>query len=186
MTKPPIPDMTPLLDVILILLFAILINSGISQEASKSVDREAIEALSRSLNAANIELSASKTALKQVLSAPMTFEDIQKYDALKKKVFIVDVRLKGHENAVTLNEHATGIYLLSDSEKRASQVQQLIKALRAEVQSSAGSNSLTLFTLSEDGAVYRYAYLAAQSALESVVDDLPPGTAFYVELRPQP
>ena len=191
MNKKSLFDMTPLLDVILILLFAILINGQFERaeaESAYSAELERIELeKSETVSAMSHELlTLQKTLedLKLTQDHPVSAEDIKKYDALKRLVHIIDLRLETRENHLLIDGARTGFYLLYDEvaspEQRILQRDRLKNLIMDRLGQTTG---LILITLSEDGEVFRYAYQLVHGVMLELVQTIGPDRIYYLELK---
>ena len=171
--------MTPLLDVILILMFAILINGQFERTQMEASDINESNALSEQI----IELSQNVEDLKALVDSPITSEDLKKYDALKDLVKIIDVRLETSENALTLDGVKTNVYLLYDGLSTPNQIDaqknRLSTLFLEKMQQPSG---VALITLKEDGEVYRYAYQLVHNVILELVKEQGRDKLYYVEL----
>lgn len=198
MNKNSMFDLTPLLDVILILLFAILINGQFERSeadaAYESALSESEAAYERSLaeqatetsrlSSEILELNRIIDELKAVQDSDLTAADLKKYEALQGLVRILDVRLESRENLVIIDGVRTNLYLLYDElatpEQMAVQRERLKTLLQERLNLSSG---MVLLTLSEDGQVFRYAYQLVHSVILELVESAGPNRLYYMQIN---
>lgn len=176
MNKNNIFDLTPLLDVILILLFAILINGQF--ERAQATD--AYEAEMQALSAANQTQAAAQNqeilALKKELEAltavsetDWTLEDLQTYDALKDITQIIKVNLVTLQNQVLLDGENTGIYILKSQLDDPAQMETLYTRVHTTLKRQMRANQTVLIILEGDTQIYNYAYTFMEKTLLDLV-----------------
>ena len=174
-------DLTPLLDVFLILLFAVLINRHIDQYQMGSTHAAEIEGLMSQNNRLQLALDQwNQRAESEVIESA---EDRIKYDFLKEKTVLIDLLLKSEMNQVWLNESPTPIYLVDDANRHESQKNRILQALENEFQKQSGTGMLILVTLDVDEQAYRYAYRIMREAASEFVRDLTSQEAYLIQLN---
>lgn len=163
-------DFTPLLDVILILIFVLLINIQIDEAHSK----EAYDAAMSELKAENNVLKVQQAQwddidIEQAIQAK---RDVETFRYLKEKIVLVNISIEGVHNQLFINEEATPLIFYQTmpltSDERMHQISR-IKRTVLEKSHAAGTGDLMLMTLTEDGKAYRFAYLLVRDALLEIV-----------------
>ena len=198
MNKNSMFDLTPLLDVILILLFAILINGQFERseadaayesalsESEGAYERILAEQMAETsrLSSEILELNRLIEELREVQDSDITATDLKKYEALQGLVRIVDVRLESRENLVMIDGVRTNLYLLYDElgtpEQMEVQKERLKTLLRERLNLSPG---MVLMTLSEDGQVFRYAYQLVHTVILELVESTGPNRLYYMQIN---
>lgn len=174
-------DFTPLIDVFLILLFVILLNSQIETKNQSEAYDTSIENYQSQINALEVELEAIKSTIPVSEIEPF---DLVKYGFLEDKINVVDVSLRTTGNRLWINDDPTDLYLIftdqSTPEARSAQKTRIKKVLMDELQSEKVSNIMTLFTLEEDGKVYRYAYLLVTESITELIQELGIDQTFFL------
>lgn len=191
MNKKSFFDLTPLLDVILILLFAILINGQFERAEAEAVYADKLEQLeaahAETIGSMSHELLTLRQRIESLESAD-DFEwsagDIKKYEALRGLVRVVELRLETRENQLLIDGNRTGFFLLFDelatAEQRATQRDRLKTLIMERLGRESG---LVLMTLSEDGEVFRYAYQLVHGVLLELVQTVGPERIYYLEIK---
>ncbi len=174
-------DFTPLIDVFLILLFVILLNSQIETKNQSEVYDTAIENYQSQINALEVKLETAESKIPVTDIEPF---DMVKYSFLEDKINVLDISLRTTGNRLWINNKPTDIYLLfneqSTPDARTAQKSRIKKALMDELQSEKVSNIMTLFTLEEDGNVYRYAYLLVTESITELIQELGIDQTFFL------
>lgn len=174
-------DLTPLLDIFLILLFAVLINQSVGQRQLEGSYASAIDQLRAENTQRTLELEALKAALG---AEPLGAADERvKYDFLVEKALVIDVALRSERNQIWLNGKATTIYIVDLPERRALQKAGVQALLDSELQRLADEDPLLLVTLKADTAAYRYAYLLVFEALREWTGENPLPKSYFVPLN---
>jgi hypothetical protein len=174
-------DMTPLLDVFLILLFAVLINRQIDQHQLENTYAAEVEGLMSQNTRLQLALDQwDRRADAEQIEAD---DDRIKYDFLKEKAVVIDLVLRTEVNQVWLNEAPTSIYLVDIDERRESQKNRIKQALENEFQQQSGVGVLLLVTLDADTQAYRYAYRMMQEAAAEFVRERSWPEAYLIQLH---
>jgi biopolymer transport protein ExbD len=174
-------DLTPLLDIFLILLFAVLINQNVNQQhLEKTFASETDE-----LKVKNTELQIALDQWRKQADDGMVLmaEDRIKYEFLKDKVLILDVVLKTELNHIFLNDVPTSIYMVSQQDRREGLKSRIKQVLHEAVQKEKGGASLLLVTLDADDKIYRYAYQITLEALNEWFAEKPVPEAYLIQLQ---
>lgn len=166
-------DFTPLIDVFLILLFVILLNTQIETKKQSQANDAAIEAHHGKINELEVQLEAMQSSMQVQEMEPF---EISKYSYLKEKINVVDVSLRTTNNSLWINNEPTDIYLLYGNQHtpdaRNTQKTRIKKALMDALQAQKTTDIMTLFTLEEDGNVYRYAFLLVSESIDELIREL--------------
>lgn len=200
-------DLTPLLDVVLILLFALLMSMSFEQDAYKAeaskldeelkatqLEKDALTTLideqkdqmavleqnintldeqNKILDEAVITWFASEDIrnkelvtsedFKEIFDKDKTNQSLYQMDFIANQFFFVEIEFDTENlHQVIVNGKSTNIQLTF--EKRGDQTQldlaynELYDALEKELVSNKGGFSFVLFTLKDNGKVYKYAY----------------------------
>ena len=176
MNKNNIFDLTPLLDVILILLFAILINGQFERAQATDAYASEIEALNKANQieaaAQNQEILALKKdleALEAASESDWTLEDIQTYDALKDITQIINVDLITLQNQLLIDGENTGIYVLKSQLDDPAQMETLYNRIQTTLKKHMRTNQTVLIILEGDTQIYNYAYTFVEKTLLDLV-----------------
>jgi hypothetical protein len=98
----------------------------------------------------------------------------------------VNIDLKTRNNHVWIEDAPTDLYLLYNDQNtpalRAAQKNKIKQVLTTALQANSSGGSLSLFTLSEDGTVFRYAYVLIEEALSELTREFGSDRTFYIEL----
>lgn len=174
-------DFTPLIDVFLILLFVILLNSQIETNNQTELYDASIENYQSQINALEVKLDTLQSEIPDTEIEPF---DLVKYSFLEDKINVVDISLKTKSNRLWINDKSTDIYLLYNDQNsltaRTAQKSRIKSALMDELQLGKVSNNMTLFTLEEDGNVYRYAYLLVVESITELIQELGIDQTFFL------
>lgn len=118
MRRPSFVDLTPLLDVVLIILFAFMFNMTLAgeqrdeavkeREQAISVLETEIESLEASKELVNESVEAIDTLLQQVLDGEIDANELMKYREIANQYIFVDVQLKGKNHALFINGRSLG------------------------------------------------------------------------------
>lgn len=174
-------DLTPLLDIFLILLFAVLINQSVGQRQLEGSYASAIDTLRSENTLRALELEALKAELG---AEPLEAADERvKYDFLVEKALVLDVALRSERNQIWLNGEATSIYIVDLPERQGLQKAALQARLNSELQRLADDDPLLLVTLKADTSTYRYAYLLVLEALREWTGENPLPKSYFVPLN---
>lgn len=176
MNKNNIFDLTPLLDVILILLFAILINGQFERAQAADAYEAEIEALSKAnqiesatQNQEILALKKELEALEGVSESELTLEDLQTYDALKEITQIIKVNLVTFQNQLLMDGESTGIYVLKSQLDDPAQMDTLYTRIQTTLKRQMRSNQTVLIILEGDAQIYNYAYTFVEKTLLDLV-----------------
>lgn len=176
MNKNTLFDLTPLLDVILILLFAILINGQFERAQAVELYEDEIEALYQSsqmeISKKNQEIMALKSTLKDLQFASETewsLEDVRTYEALKDITQIITVRLVSLQNQILLNDENSGIYILKSQIDDLVQMENLKLRIQTAIKKQMRTNQPVLIILEGDTLIYNYAYNFVERVLLDLV-----------------
>jgi hypothetical protein len=199
-------DLTALLDVMMIILFAVLMNiqtenieiKQISQDNAKSIEILSIEnhdlikqnkALEKVLSEFNLSLAQFITMDNKNISLdnPEAFrEEILKYNVVKSRFSFIDVHLKTNSNHLYINEQGTNIYIfyeqVSDPARRTSLKASIQEAIEAQLQLHNSNKPFYLLSLKEDGTVYRYAYTLVWEVIKDIESKYGPDRIFKLEV----
>jgi len=193
-------DLTPLLDVVLILLFALLMTAAKKQEEVESKAEkltEKVEILSETLveyedeikkKTADIEtLNEQKTKIDEAIRAWLTSEEIRdqeiisnekltelfdsektnqalyQLDFIANQFFFINIRFDTKNNQlIYINDESTGIQVSIDKrheEKMLDEISnELYDIIEKVMDNKEGNYKFVLFTLEDNGQVYRFAY----------------------------
>lgn len=174
-------DMTPLLDVFLILLFAVLINRQIDQHQLENTYAAEVEGLMGQNT--RLQLALDQWDRRADAELIETADDRIKYDFLKEKAVVIDLVLRTEVNQVWLNEAPTSIYLVDIDVRRESQKSRIKQALENEFQQQSGVGVLLLVTLDADTQAFRYAYRMMQEAAAEFVRERSWPEAYLIQLN---
>ncbi len=174
-------DLTPLLDVFLILLFVLLINRQIDLQQIESSYAAENEALMRQ----NIQLQLNLEQWERLedVRGIDTLEERVKYDFLKNQSVVIDLVLQTEANQLWINESPTSIYLTNQPERRENQKNRIQQLLTQEWQNQGESGALLLVTLDADTETYRYAYQIMREAAEEWVRERSMSEAYVIQIR---
>lgn len=178
-------DFTPLIDVFLILLFVILMNSTAEKDALAEAQTLETQYFQEIIN----QQGSIIDSLESQLSLQPDLLDSVTYAFLRERVAIVPLELKTQNNQLWVDNSPTDLYLLYNDQNtpalRARQKNQIKQELTAYLQDKTSGKSLTLFTLTEDGTVYRYAYVLTQEALSELTRELGNDRTYFLEIPNQ-
>lgn len=231
MKRNSIIDLTPLLDVILILLFAFMLNSNDiyqAQETSITNEVEKNDLLStqlqkqsillQELKDQNVELNINLDTAKEELStlreeknnwydslasqlpetqsenlssdaitAANLNEHLQKYDAIRKKYFFVDVELRNDDGKIYINLEDTKVSILEEELKTASsktaKKDSLKNLLSNYLEDRQGGYTFALISLKEDGRVRRAQYNLMWEVIKELQSELGSDKIFTTKLQ---
>lgn len=194
-----IVDLTPLLDVVFILLFALLMSLSTEKNASdqkvnelstvvestavqledmRSKNEQMAEAVYKvkeqqmALNSSFVDWFTKEIDPEVLLDNPQTetifdldktSESLYKMDFIANQFFFIDVKVDSRDiHTVYINNETTNIQLSSalfndDAGKEIAR-QKLFDRLEKVLSTKQGGYRYVLFTLSDDGAMYKYAF----------------------------
>lgn len=223
-------DLTPLLDVVLILLFAFMlnINAASSEKDSKlngehelnnelqaTIDEKdkqikdlknnildlekEVDNLNDNIDEMSFDIANEKDTLLDVSENlakwfsdnEETLEDIadskdidklidddsilkqlHKYEAISKKYFFIDIKLKSTQNKLFINEQDMSTYItleeIDSKEGRSNKKEQIKDIIEKVIDDREGGYTFILITLSEEDHVYRYAFNLVWDAIKDI------------------
>ncbi len=169
-------DLTALLDVVLILFFAALINLAGRAEASQQMAlrleqnmADLTEANSQ-LTAQNADLIADNSAIRQQLSAlyGKELDSVADYRAILNRISVLEIALQGADNQIIINDKASAINIVRESfltDARKKQLdQKVLRLLNDAIDNRPKGDIIYLKVVVSDRDVYKYAvdYLLAK------------------------
>lgn len=166
-------DFTPLIDVLLILLFAILLNFQTESVLKTQAQDNQVNELILEKN----KLSMTVSQLTEVLDAE-TLSQIDDYDKLRfleNHMTFLEVTLRTKHNQVWINNKSYPIILnpnnapLSESE-RITYSKNIQTTLLNYIKQHSTSSNIVVVSIGEDGQAYRYAYKLLENALYALSD----------------
>ena len=201
-------DITSLLDVILIILFAAMLhmnNTSIQaekevqdmsnemeslQEDLKSAEKDnlMLEEASEVLAAENESLLLEVETLTDRLdfvNHSINIEDLYKYEVVFNKFTFIDLYYEDTEETFYINDENTGIYLTSDDwydyTLRSNKVSQISAAMEDYIDSIKGGYSFILITYKHTDKVYRYVSQLALASIDYLQSQYKDNTIFETE-----
>lgn len=177
-------DFTPLIDVFLILLFAILLNTN-------TADANQFEAENQQLLSENTTLTVQLEKLESQLGKPMltAIEDYSKLTFVQDRLLMLDVTIRTPHNQIWIDENPTPIVLKRDSapslEERLALIESIQTTLLQTIETSTKDTSVIVLSVGEDGNAYRYAYLLLEEALMTLKDKTK-GTFYFRTMETLP
>lgn len=167
MKRSSLHDFTPLIDVFLILLFAVLLHA----EFSKAQLLDAHTATSEALFSENTHLSLSLKNLIDAIDSEQleAIEDKSKFEFLKNHVTFVDVTIRTRFNQVWINGVSTPYVFYPPDAHDPLQIREELRKTFADFVNRHPSD-LYVVSLGEDGYAYRYTYLTLQELLQEIKD----------------
>lgn len=177
MNRKSFVDLTALLDVMLILFFAALINMASSadvlmeekQNASKQLEAEKIkvEQSKEALDVVSKELEESKKELVTLYGT-----EIDDYKEILNKISKIDVMLVGESNEVWINNKTTDINIVREKIDNGNREEILEKDLKKKLNLAVDhrekSDIIFIKITVNDREVYKYAY----DYLVTIVDEI--------------
>lgn len=210
-------DLTPLLDVVLILLFALLMNMSIEQEAYKDTAEELAEEvaqkelekeeLNRLLEQRDVQIAELNDNVEMLVEQDVklseavvtwfasedireaelvTSDDFEKIldkneanqslyqmDFIANQFFFVEIDFdRDNFQDVLINGVSTGVQLTFDKRNNQAQLEQAYDDIFDEVEKvmteKDGGYRFVLFTLTDNGYVYSYAYDLVWSVIKDI------------------
>ncbi len=169
-------DLTALLDVVLILFFAALINLAGRAEASQQMalrleqNMADLSAANQQLTSQNAELLADNSAIKQQLSDlyGTEMDDIDDYRAILNRVSVLEIALRGDDNQIIINDKASTVNIVRENfltDERQKQLdKKVMRLLNDAVDNRSKSDIIYLKVVVSDRDVYKFAvdYLMAK------------------------
>lgn len=174
-------DLTPLLDVFLILLFVVLINRQIDQFQMENTYAAEVEALMSQNTRLQLDINQWESRMNEELIEAV--EDRIKYDSMKERTVMIDLHLKTAVNQIWLNDKPTSLYLVDLEVRRESQKNRIRQLLREAFEEQGGTGVLLLVTLNVDEEAYRYAYRMMQEAAHEFVRERPLPESYVIQLH---
>ncbi len=190
MNKRSFIDLTALLDVVLILLFAALLNmagktelanqrfdaaSDELKDARKLIDKVESdnEDLKEELENLNNELGEKELELASLYGSDV--KDVDHYKDILSRISVITVTLKGEDNELFVQGNSTGINILKESLATSSREESLEKSLKTAIEDAIRNRSKSdiLFIRLElaDDDVYKYAYDYLVGIIYEIIDD---------------
>ena len=174
-------DLTPLLDVFLILLFVLLITQQIDEQRIEASYAAEIESLiSRN---SQMQLLVEEWERQMEADAVEGLEERTKYDFFQTQAVVIDLMIKTEENHLWINNEPTSVYLTSQEDRRESQKSRIKQLLAEELRQQGDSGALLLVTLNADTEAYRYAYRIMQEAAQQWVRERPLPESYVLQIR---
>lgn len=213
-------DLTPLLDVVLILLFALLMNMSFEQDSYKAEaseldqqleqaneDKEALNQLIEQQEAEMSKLESNLEQLdeqsqvideaivtwfaseeirdrelvtsedfEQIFDKETTNQSLYQMDFIANQFFFIDIEFDTEQlHQVIINGVSTNVQLTAD--KRGNQEElklaydEIYDFIDSELVNRDGGYSFALFTLKDNGGVYKYAYDLVWGILKDIEDN---------------
>ncbi len=175
-------DLTALLDVVLILFFAALINlagkADVNQQLAHDMQLKAasLSATNQQLAAQNADLRAGNLLMRQQLADLYGAERdrVEDYQTILNRISIVEVALRGDDNQLVINEQASSIYIVRDSflsQTRRQQLDQKVRnALNGAIDKRQKGDIIYLKVTVSDREVYKYAVDYLMNQVNAVVE----------------
>lgn len=157
-------DFTPLIDVILILLFAILLNMQTEKSNFQNAETQ-------NLKNQNQILENQLKTLQNQMGKPVleAIEDKSKLDFVKDNILMIDVTLRTRHNQVWIDDTPTPIVLnsggLLSEEEKENAARRILDTLIKQIQTHSHASDVVVISIGEDGNAYRYAYQLLEDAL---------------------
>lgn len=188
MNKRSFVDLTALLDVVLILLFAALLNMATRTEATQEQLEESNaslgklnekvgdllkkeKSLSADLELVKNELEEKKRELASLYGARV--DEVDEYKDILSRISVIRIEIKGEENSVLVQGKASGISLVKEAMLTEERQVKLRKSLTDEIETAIRlreRSDILFIRLSVIGdEVYKYAYDYMVSVLEDVI-----------------
>jgi uncharacterized protein YlxW (UPF0749 family) len=190
MSKKSFIDLTALLDVVLILFFAALINMANSAELDKETKnaaeaqlqeqvqenqslQETVDVLEAKVSSLDEDLHAHKAELVDLYGSEI--EDLKDHQEILSKISIIEIVLTGENNELIINDGETNIHILKErllTEERTSILEEdLITALNDAIDSRDKSDIIFMKVSVADREVYKYAYDYLLDVVNKVIND---------------
>ena len=194
MQREKLIDLTPLLDILMIILFAVLMNVQAEKSVSEETAKEQAQVIEE-LSKTNRDLVREQEALEGELTKITTFlsewvemednafrvtqpeelrEELIKYETIRDKIFFVDVALQTKSNKLFINDKTAYIYIpysqVSDKAKRETLKGRIQDLIEEELPLGGGEKSFYVISLKDDGEVYRYAYQVVWEVIKDIED----------------
>lgn len=188
MSRKSFIDLTALLDVMLLLFFAAIINmansANVAQDNSYEMkllyetEQEKVESIENQLEISHDELAEAldklETTEKELASLyGSKVENIDDYKEMLSKISKVDIMLVGNLNELWINGQETDIHIIR--ERLETSPRQLIlekdikDAVKLAIEHRENSDILFLNITIQDREVYKYAYDYLVDVLEDVI-----------------
>lgn len=188
MSRKSFIDLTALLDVMLLLFFAAIINmansANVAQDNSYEMkllyetEQEKVESIENQLEISHEELAEAldklETTEKELASLyGSKVENIDDYKEMLSKISKVDIMLVGNLNELWINGQETDIHIIR--ERLETSPRQLIlekdikDAVKLAIEHRENSDILFLNITIQDREVYKYAYDYLVDVLEEVI-----------------
>jgi hypothetical protein len=149
-----------------------LINTSISTDALEANYSNEIEKLHSKINTQAVTLAQ----LSETSNSDLTDPKDRLYDFILNQTKIISVELKTRNNHLWVDGSPTDLYLLypdqSTLNSRMAQKNKIKQKLTQLLQSQSDIPPIVLFTLTEDGSVFRYAYLLVQESISELTREL--------------
>ncbi len=169
-------DLTALLDVVLILFFAALINlaarADVHQQLALQLEQQVDDMTlqNEQLTLVNAELLAENAAARQELSELYGREmaSVVDYRAIISRISLITVELRGDDNQLLVNNEVSSVNIVRENlstEERKNQLDQKVtRLLDMAIDNRQKSDIIYLKVIVSDREVYKYAvdYLLAQ------------------------
>lgn len=181
MNRNPWMDLTPLLDIFLILIFAVLINQTVDQTALEQRYSAELNALRSDQTALALEVGRWRELAQD--QGLVQKEDRIKYEFLRERVLIFDLELRSERNQIWLNGQPAALYLVNLPDRRNEQISAIQALLDDALRQAGGEELLLLVTLKADTLTYRYAYLMAIQAARDWTGRSPRPKTYFLALN---
>ncbi len=175
-------DLTALLDVVLILFFAALINLAGRAEASQQMALRLEQSMTdlteanSQLTAKNADLLADNSAIKQQLSDlyGKELEDVADYRAILNRISVLEIALRGDDNQIIINDDASTIHIVRENfltDVRKEQLdQKVLRLLNDAIDKRTKGDIIFLKVVVSDREVYKYAVDYLMAKIDVAVD----------------
>jgi len=187
MNRKSFVDLTALLDVVLILFFAVLINMASSADVIREENTEALDQFTEEKEKTEQikkELSVAKQSLKEALEdleiserelASLygdEAEELDNYREIISRISKIDIMLVGESNELWINDEDKNINIvrekLETSERREILKKEITSAINLAIDGRDKSDFIFLRVSVKDIDVYKYAY----DYLIEIIDDV--------------
>lgn len=188
MNKRTFIDLTALLDVMLILFFAAIINMAGSADVAidtsneitelYEIEKEKVENIENKIEETEASLREALDQLEMTEQELATLygskvEDLDDYREMLSKISKIEIMLVGNLNELWINDQETNIYIIRerlDTPSRLLILEKDIKnALKLAIEHRENSDILFLKISVQDREVYKYAYDYLLDVLDEVV-----------------
>ncbi len=174
-------DLTALLDVVLILFFAALINlaarADVNQQLALQMGQQVDDLTIQNGQLASeiADIAAENSAIKRQLAVlyGTEMDNVADYRAILSRISVIKVELRGDDNQLVINDQASAVKIVRESflndERKEQLDQKVLRLLNSAIDNRQKSDIIYLKIVVSDRDVYKYAVDYLLTKIDDVV-----------------